>query len=280
MFGFDWKVGRGLALISLAALAACQSPVEVETRRSALTAADTLGFEAVSGWTVTQGQVQSLTLTTTRTKGASALALTKPSGNVRIESAKLPSTTPELTKIERGAYAALDFMIPTEQVSPYWTGAVQMYVSVPSKNLYNAYLGQVELTGTRTAVYATLRFKFPDATADIIKGATFSDLTFGIALTVPTGSPGVYRLDNLRIKGKKPPAPTDETQITPGQSILLVASKAYSPAVDDGRPADLHPGGHPDPGQLPRRHRRRRHRQRDVRVHAGHGRERGLSVHR
>jgi hypothetical protein len=89
----------------------------------------------------------------------------------------------------------------------------------------------VELTGTRTAVYATLLFKIPDATADVIKGATFSDLTFGIALTVPTNSPGVYRLDNLRIKGKKPPAPTDETQITPGQSILLVASKAYSPAA-------------------------------------------------
>jgi hypothetical protein len=231
MFGFDWKVGKGLALISLAVLAACQSTPETETRRDALTFADTLGFEAVSGWTVTQGQVQSVALTTTRTQGASALALTKPSGNVRIDSAKLASTTPELMKIERGAYAALDFMIPTEQVSPYWTGALQMYISVPSRNLYNAYLGQVELTGMRTAVYTTLLFKIPDATADVIKGATFSDLTFGIALTVPTNSPGVYRIDNLRIKGKKPPAPTDETQITPGQSILLVASKAYSPAA-------------------------------------------------
>jgi hypothetical protein len=125
MCGFDWKVGRGLALISLVVLAGCQSSPEVETRRDALTSGDTLGFEAVGGWTVTQGQVQSLTLTTTRTKGASALALTKPSGNVRIESAKLSSTTPDIMKIERGSYAALDFMIPTEQVSPYWTGAVQ-----------------------------------------------------------------------------------------------------------------------------------------------------------
>ena len=231
MFGFDRKVGRSLALVAIAALAGCHSAGEAfETQTGALTSAEVLGFESVSGWTRTQGTVQSIALTTTRTKGAQALALTKPSGNVRIESAKLASTTPDLQKIERGAYAALDFMIPTEQVGPYWTGAVQMHVSVPSRNLYNAYLGQVELTGARTAVYSTLRFKFPDATADIIKGATYSDLTFGIVLNVPTNSPGVYRLDNLRIKGKKPPAPTDETQITPGQSILLVASKAYAPA--------------------------------------------------
>jgi hypothetical protein len=231
MFGFE-KAGKGFALIAITVLAGCQSPSPdaVETRVSALTSGDILGFEAVSGWSVTQGPVQSIALTTTRTKGASALALTKPSGNVRIDSAKLASTTPELMKIERGVYAAVDFMLPTEQVSPYWTGAVQMYVSVPSRNLYNAYLGQVDLTGTRTAVYSTLRFQIPDATADVIKGATFSDLTFGIVVNVPVNSPGVYRLDNLRIKGKKPPAPTDETQITPGQSILLVASKAYSPA--------------------------------------------------
>jgi len=230
MSRFDRRACGSFALIWIALLAGCHNPgEEIEGHVSALTSADVLDFEAVSGWTRTQGQVQSLTLTTTRTKGVSALALTKPSGTVRIESAKLASTTPELMKIERGAYAALDFMVPTEQVSPFWTGSVQMYVSVPSRSLYNAYLGQAELTGTRTAVYATLRFKFPDATADAIKGATFSDLTFGIAVNVPTNSPGVYRLDNLRIKGKKPPAPTDETQITPGQSILLVASKAYAP---------------------------------------------------
>src|SRR4051812_15404119 len=228
--GIVRKVGIRFALVSITLLAGCARPDEIETRTGALTSADILGFEAVGGWTLTQGQVQSVTLTTTRTKGASGLALTKPSGFVRIESAKLASTTPDLTKIERGASAALDFMIPTEQVGPYWTGAVQMYISVPSRNLYNAYLGQVELTGTRTAVYSTLRFQIPDATADVIKGATFSDLTFGIVVNVPVNSPGVYRLDNLRIKGKKPPAPTDETQITPGQSILLVASKAYSPA--------------------------------------------------
>jgi hypothetical protein len=228
--GIARQVGTSFAFISIAFLAGCARPDEVETRTGALTSADILGFEATSGWTLTQGTVQSITLTTTRTKGANALALTKPSGYMRIESAKLASTTPDITKIERGASAALDFMIPTEQVGPYWTGAVQMYVSVPSKNMYNAYLGQVELTGQRTAVYSTLRFKIPDATADIIKGATFSDLTFGITVNVPLNSPGVYRLDNLRIKGKKPPAPTDETQITPGQSILLVASKAYSPA--------------------------------------------------
>jgi len=218
-------------LAGIAALAACHGGADdLEVRFSGLTAADVLGFESTSGWTVTQGQVQPLSLTTTHTQGTSAVALTRPSGNVRIDSAKLSSITPDITKIDRGTSVALDFMIPTEQVGPYWTGAVQMYVSVPSRNLYNGYLGQVDLTGSRTAVYSTLRFKIPDATADIIKGATFSDLTFGIVVNVPVNSPGIYRLDNLRVKGKKPPAPTDETQITPGQSVLLVATKAYAPA--------------------------------------------------
>src|SRR4051812_28538105 len=86
MFGFE-KAGKGFALIAITVLAGCQSPSPdaVETRVSALTSGDILGFEAVTGWSVTQGPVQSITLTTTRTKGASALALTKPSGNVRID---------------------------------------------------------------------------------------------------------------------------------------------------------------------------------------------------
>ena len=196
----------------------------------AVTASDVLGFEVASEWKRTQGTAQSLTLTTTRTKGANALAVTKPSGYVRIESTKLASTSTELAKIERGAVFAVDFMLPTQQLNPTWFGAVQMYLSSASKNMSNAYLGQVELTSLRTGVFTTLRFPIPNATADILKGATYSDLTIGIALNVPVGSQGVYILDNLRVKGKVPPRPTDETQIQPGQSIVLEAWKAYSPA--------------------------------------------------
>ena len=95
MFGFERKVSSAFALVAIAALAGCHRGGEgFETQTGALTSAEVLGFESVSGWTRTQGTVQSIALTTNRTKGAQALAVTKPSGNVRIESAKLASTTP------------------------------------------------------------------------------------------------------------------------------------------------------------------------------------------
>jgi hypothetical protein len=220
---------------SLGLIAACDPRPDgdaVTTVTGALTSADVLGFEVANQWRVVQGSVQSLTLTDLRTKGAKALAVARPSGYTRLDSSNLASSNAELAKIERGAFAVVDFMIPTEQASPYWSGAVQMYVSAPSRNLYNGYLGQVELTGMRTAVYSTLAFKVPDQVADALAGQTYSDLVFGIVINVPINSPGTYRLDNLRIRGKLPPHPDPEADNADigGQSILLEPWKTYSPA--------------------------------------------------
>jgi hypothetical protein len=237
-----------LVPISLGLLAACDrsagGDADIGVVSSALTSADVLGFEAVNQWRVVQGSVQSLTLTDTRTKGAKALAVARPSGYTRLDSVNLPSSNAELAKIERGASAVVDFMIPTQQASPYWFGAVQMYVSVPSRNLHNAYLGQVELTGMRTAVYSTLAFKIPDEVADALNGQTYSDLVFGIAINVPLNAPGTYRLDNLRIRGKLPPPPDPEAENANfgGQSILLEAWKAYSPAENRVADSTFTPG--------------------------------------
>jgi hypothetical protein len=235
------KVVRGSTLrrvllvpLALSFLAACErdpSADVIETKHGALTSADVLGFEVTGQWRVTQGTVQSLALTDSHTQGAKALAVARPSGYTRLDSANLPSSNKELGEIDRGVSAVVDLMVPSLQANPYWFGAVQMYVSVPSKNQFNVYLGQVELTGMRTNVYSSLAFKLPDALADVLKGATYNDLSFGIVINVPLNSPGTYRLDNLRIRGKLPPAPTDETQIAEGQSILLEPWKTYAPAA-------------------------------------------------
>ncbi len=220
--------------LSTALLSACSNDAATEateTRQGALTAAEVLGFEVTSQWRTTQGTIQSLTLADVRTQGAKSLSVVKPSGYTRIDSSNLPSSNGELGEIDRGTSAVVDFMLPTQQANPYWFGAVQMYASVPSKNKNNVYLGQVELTGMRTGVWNTLTFKIPDELPDAIKGKTYTDLQFGIAINVPIGSQGTYRLDNLRIRGKLPPAPTDETGIQAGQSILLEPWKTYSPAA-------------------------------------------------
>lgn len=215
----------------LAAMAACDSgPEVVEARQAALTApTDPLQFEAASDWRFTQGGARSLALTNVHTQGASALAVTAPQPSTRLESKPLASTHPQLSRLDVGASMALDFQVPVQQANPFWFGAVQAYVSAPSRNVFNAYLGQVELTGIRRGVFTTLHFKLPDAAAAALKGATYSDLTFGVVLTVPANTTGVYVLDNLRVKGPLPPRPTDVSQITGGQSILLQAYKEYAP---------------------------------------------------
>jgi hypothetical protein len=213
-------------------IAGADTEPQTEVTRGELSTADVLGFEAANLWKVVQGSVQSLTLTDTRTQGAKALAVARPSGYVRLDSVKLSSTNPELGEIDRGVSANIDLMIPTQQANPYWFGSVQMYVSAPSRNLYNAFLGQVELTGMRKEVYSSLTFKFPDYAADALKGKTYSDLVFGVALNVPLNAPGTYRLDNLRIRGKLPPPPdpnADNDDIG-AQSVLLEPWKSYSPA--------------------------------------------------
>jgi hypothetical protein len=191
-------------------------------------------FEAASDWHLTQGTAKSLTVTSVHTQGQSALAVTAPSGYVRIDSKALSSTNPQLASIGLGSKVSLDFLLPALQANPYWFGAVQMYITAPSRNVYNAYLGQIELTPVRTGLYTTLHFSIPDAAATALKGATYTDLTFGIVINVPTNSQGVYLLDNLRLKGAKLPArPTNATQIQPGQSILLEASKTYAPPANN-----------------------------------------------
>jgi hypothetical protein len=237
------RLGASCAALVLGA-AAC-GPAADRTGRdeAAVTAAsDPLQFEATSDWHVTQGQVQSLTLTAAHTQGTSALAVTAPQGYTRLESAAMSSNNPQLVKMDVGASLNLDLQLPTQQANPFWFGAVQAYISAPSRNVYNAYLGQVELTGMRTGVYTTLHFRVPDAAASALRGATYGDLSVGVVLNVPSNTTGVYRVDNLRIKGPLPPPPTSADQIGEGQSIALEAFKAYAPPSSQVASQSFSPG--------------------------------------
>ena len=166
---------------------------------------DPLQFESEPDWHVTQGQVQSLTITNVHTQGQGALAVTAPQGYTRIDSKAISSTNPELETLEVGSQVSLDFQIPVAQVNPFWFGAVEMVISAPSRNVYSAYLGEVELTGLPTGVFTTLQFAVPAAVATALEGATYSDLTVGIVINVPNGTTGVYIIDNFRLTEAKLP---------------------------------------------------------------------------
>ncbi len=226
---------RAVALWALPAVAlSCGQASQVETletKSAALTApTDPLTFESASDWHVTQSHVRSLTITTARTQGNGALAVAAPQNYTRLDSNNLSSTNPELATLDVGSKVSLDFLLPTVQANPFWFGAVQMFMTAPSRNVYNAYLGQIELTGMRTGIFTTLHFTIPDVVITALKGKTYSDLVFGIVINVPSNTTGTYILDNLRLKSAKLPArPTNVSQISAGSSIQLEASKTYSP---------------------------------------------------
>jgi hypothetical protein len=222
-------IGVPYAVVVIGA-AACSQTADSDAQQSAVIAAtDPMQFEAASDWHVTQGQAQGLAITSTRTQGLGGLAITAPQGYTRLESAAMSSSNPQLAKIELGVALNLDLQLPVQQANPFWFGAVQLYLSAPSRNVYNAYLGEVELTGMRTGVFTTLHFKVPDAAASALHGASYGDLTVGLVLNVPGDTTGVYAIDNLRVRGALGPPPTDGSQITAGQSVLVEPFKAYAP---------------------------------------------------
>jgi hypothetical protein len=95
-----------------------------------------------------------------------------------------------------GSTVSIDLLLPTNQANPFWFGAMQMFVSCPSCNLFNAYLGQVELTGLPTGAYQTLRFAVPAGVAASVSSQA-KDFTVTVVLNVPSNSTGSYLLDHL-----------------------------------------------------------------------------------
>ncbi len=189
------------AAITLA-LAACgrRGTDDVVTTGSALTFtqnAQVLGFENASQWSTSSG---SKAQTTTRTQGSFALALNSPVNYSPTLTSTPLSSGPELSGITVGASFLVDLQVPTIQPNQYWFGAVQMFISCPSRNVYNQYMGQVELTGTPLGTFKTWEFKLSDYVAQSLQGATYSDLTLTVVLNLPSSGTATYILDNLRLK--------------------------------------------------------------------------------
>lgn len=203
-FGVRWLVAPGgvnataLTLAGvIAILAGChgQPSATVDTRQSALTASSNaiVGFEATSGWTVTQGSIPAPTLSSTHTQGSSSLAV-RAAGYVLLTS----STFPVSANIT-GPFK-LDVLLPKLQANPSWLGAVQIYVNCPSKSLSNGYVGQVDLTGLSTNAFHTLSFPLSSALTSTLAGGCV-DFFVGIGVNVAINETGTYLLDNLTFGG-------------------------------------------------------------------------------
>ena len=75
---------------------------------------------------------------------------------------------------------------------------MQLYLSCPSANFNNQYVGQVELTERPLNKFSTLNYSIPGPILSILQGS-HPDCFFSIAVnSAPTPTPPV--LDNLRFK--------------------------------------------------------------------------------
>jgi hypothetical protein len=146
------------------------------------------GFEDVQRWSSTQAALS--LATTPLTQGCGALAV-QGSGYMTINGAAFSTRG-----LATNAAASVDLFIPGNQPNGFWLGALQMYLTCPSANVFNQYIGQVELTGEPQGHYSTLRFPLPSATRSTL-AQPLDDCAFSLALNVnATGQ--AWLLDNLR----------------------------------------------------------------------------------
>jgi len=149
-----------------------------------------LGFETTADWSSSQVP---LTLTSSlHTEGCFGLQVGG-GGYRTLNSTQFATPLPGTTQT-----LALDVFVPPNSPSPFWLGAVQMYLTCPSANFFNQYIGEDELTGLPVGKFSTLKYPIPAPIESMLQGS-HPDCFFSIAVNAnQTPTPPV--LDNLRFK--------------------------------------------------------------------------------
>ena len=179
------------ALTSLAlGLAACAPdgaapPDDLAATTSALSdPAQILGFEDATLWTSSQGVKSASTV---HSQGAKSLSVQN-FGFTAVTSS--PLATPS------GVTPTLQLDVRPPAVLPW--GQIQMFVSIPSRNVFNAPLNSVPIAGLPSTQFSTMSFPVPAAVITALR-QSYSDLTFQITVNAPQSSQG-FLLDNLRFQ--------------------------------------------------------------------------------
>jgi hypothetical protein len=146
------------------------------------------GFEDPENWVATNAALSLVTSPVTQGCGALGVA-----GQGFMPISSSPFSTAGLSLKPA---LSVDLFIPPNQPNLFYLGALQMYLTCPASNVFNQYIGQVELTGKPLNRYSTLRFPLPSttsATLAVPQDGCF--LSFGLNVN-PTGQN--WLLDNLR----------------------------------------------------------------------------------
>lgn len=93
----------------------------------------------------------------------------------------------------------VDIWVPKIQVNPYWYGDFQLFVDIPSANIYNAYVGINVLTGLAPG-WNTVTFEFDEQVFGALS-SNHPNAQLIFALNV-NNNPENYRIDNIRFDSK------------------------------------------------------------------------------
>jgi hypothetical protein len=154
-------------------------------------------FETLSSWQVEDGG--SAVLSSNAVNGSESFSIKAAAGGwTPIVSNAVSSTIlRELAKSSNLAQVSFALNIPTTQPNPYWVGDAQMFISSPNANVFNAPLGEVNLTGLPEGRFNRIEFTIPSYAMPAITGDN-SDVTFTIVLNVNAGTSG-WLVDDLEI---------------------------------------------------------------------------------
>jgi hypothetical protein len=145
------------------------------------------GFELPNLWTSTASLT---TVSSPVTQGCAALAFNG-SGYQTINGTPFPTSVMSVNDA-----LSMDLFVPGNQPQPSWLGALQLYLTCPSGNVFNNYIGQLELTGLPQNQYSTLRFPLPSSTISTLT-SQLNDCSFTLAINVNATGQSWF-LDNLR----------------------------------------------------------------------------------
>lgn len=167
--------------------------------------ASVLGFENATEWTSTQGLKTS---STTHSQGLASLAISNFSYTAVIS---VPLATLSGVSSTIGIDVRLPATVP-------W-GQIQLFYSIPSKNLYEQGLGQVSLVGVPAGSFQTLNFSVPAAVQQQLQ-SSYNDLTFKVAVNVPQSAQSIL-LDNFRFITQTIQANKIEIEVTSSDDAVV-----------------------------------------------------------
>ncbi|MGA3027208.1 MAG: hypothetical protein ABSF98_20820 [Bryobacteraceae bacterium] len=180
-----------------------------------------MGFETPAGWMARGVFTTTATSTTTRTQGASALAVKDGFLLTTLTSLPVASTATALTGIgTSGATFEVDVQPPPVRDNDFddrFEGSMLLLISCPSRRLPAEVVGTVDLRTLRSGTYNTVKFPIAKSIQSALAGASFNDLTFQFALSWQLTNVGkLYLFDNLRVNSAPVVTATASTKPPPG----------------------------------------------------------------